>query len=102
MASFIILFYEEKPSYPHRCDPLAKISEKVYCLPFRSIIVKELVDAFNLNQTDASVKLRKTHVAVSLYVNSKRAIGGLEQFADTLLIFCSENCWAVADNEIGS
>ena len=63
-----------------RCETIGK-----YVLPvFRSLVAKELVNTYHLTQVEAAQKLKTTQAAVSQYINSKRAIKGIEQFNDIL------------------
>jgi len=63
-----------------RCETIGK-----YVLPvFRSLVAKELVTTYHLTQVEAGQKLKTTQAAVSQYINSKRAIKGIEQFNDIL------------------
>ncbi len=59
-------------------DPQCEIIGK-YALPvFRSMIAKELVQKYNLTQTEAAKKLGTTQAAVSQYLSSKRAFKGVD------------------------
>ena len=59
-------------------DPQCEIIGK-YVLPiFRSMLSKELVQKYNLSQTQAAQKLGTTQAAVSQYLSSKRAYKGIE------------------------
>ena len=59
-------------------DPQCEIVGK-YVLPiFRSMLAKELVQKYNLSQTEAARKLGTTQAAVSQYLSSKRAYKGIE------------------------
>jgi predicted transcriptional regulator len=63
-----------------RCESIGK-----FVLPvFRSLVAKELIITYHLTQVEAAKKLKTTQAAVSQYVNSKRAIKGIEQFSDIL------------------
>jgi predicted transcriptional regulator len=60
-------------------DPQCEIIGK-YILPiFRSVLAKELVQKYQLSQTEAAKKLGTTQAAVSQYLSSKRAYKGIEQ-----------------------
>jgi len=59
-------------------DPQCEIIGK-YVLPiFRSMLAKELVQKYNLSQTETAKKLGTTQAAVSQYLSSKRAYKGIE------------------------
>ena len=63
-----------------RCESIGK-----FVLPiFRSSVAKELINTYHLTQVEAAKKLKTTQAAVSQYINSKRAIKGIEQFNDVL------------------
>lgn len=63
-----------------QCEKIGK-----YLLPiFRSLVAKELVNTYNLTQTEAAQRLGTTQAAISQYVNSKRAFKSTEQFAGIL------------------
>jgi predicted transcriptional regulator len=63
-----------------RCEAISK-----YVLPvFRALVAKELVNTYNLTQTDAAKKIGTTQAAISQYVTSKRAINGSGQFTSML------------------
>jgi predicted transcriptional regulator len=63
-----------------RCETIGK-----YVLPvFRALVAKELVNTHHLTQSDAAKKIGTTQAAISLYVTSKRAIKGSEQFTPIL------------------
>jgi predicted transcriptional regulator len=51
---------------------------------FRSLVAKELVTTYHLTQVEAAQKLKTTQAAISQYINSKRAIRGIEEFSDIL------------------
>jgi predicted transcriptional regulator len=60
-------------------DPQCEIIGK-YVLPmFRAMLAKELVQKYNLSQTEAAKQLGTTQAAVSQYLSSKRAYKGIEQ-----------------------
>lgn len=74
-----VLYFDES-KMAARCETIGR-----YVLPvFRSLVAKELVNAYHLTQVDVARKLGTTQAAISQYVNSKRAIKGTEQFADVL------------------
>jgi predicted transcriptional regulator len=59
-------------------DPQCEVIGK-YVLPiFRSMLAKELVQKYNLSQTQTAKKLGTTQAAVSQYLSSKRAYKGGE------------------------
>ena len=63
-----------------RCESIGK-----FVLPvFRSFVAKELINTYHLTQVEAAKKLKTTQAAVSQYMNSKRAIKGIEQFNEVL------------------
>ena len=63
-----------------RCETIGK-----YVLPvFRSLVAKELINTYHLTQVEAAKRLKTTQAAVSQYINSKRAIKGIEQFNEIL------------------
>ena len=63
-----------------RCESIGK-----FVLPvFRSLVAKELINTHNLTQVEAAQRLRTTQAAISQYINSKRAIKGIEQFNEIL------------------
>ena len=63
-----------------RCETIGK-----FVLPlFRSLVAQELINTYHLTQVEAAKKLKTTQAAVSLYINSKRAIKGIEQFIEIL------------------
>lgn len=63
-----------------RCETIGK-----YVMPvFRSLVAKELVSNYHLTQVEAAQKLKTTQAAISQYINSKRAIRGVEEFEDIL------------------
>ncbi len=64
-----------------RCEAIGK-----YVVPlFRSMVAKELINTYNLTQTEAAQRLGTTQAAISQYINSKRASKGLEQFGDDVM-----------------
>jgi predicted transcriptional regulator len=65
-------------------DPQCELIGK-YVLPiFRSILAKELVQKYNLSQTQAAKKLGTSQAAVSQYLSSKRAYKGVEHVEEFL------------------
>ena len=64
-----------------RCEAIGK-----YAVPlFRSMVAKELINTYNLTQTETAQRLGTTQAAISQYINSKRANKGLEQFGDDVV-----------------
>ena len=65
-------------------DPQCEIIGK-YVLPiFRSMLAKELVQKYNLSQTEVAKKLGTTQAAISQYLSSKRAYKGIEHVEEYL------------------
>ncbi len=63
-----------------RCESIGK-----FVLPiFRSMVAKELIITYHLTQVEAAKKLKTTQAAVSQYMNSKRAMKGVEHFSEVL------------------
>lgn len=63
-----------------RCESIGK-----YVLPvYRSFVAKELISTYHLTQVETAKKLKTTQAAISQYMNSKRAIKGIEQFKEVL------------------
>lgn len=63
-----------------RCETIGR-----YVLPvFRAFVAKELISTFKLTQVETAKVLGTTQAAISQYLNSKRAIKGIEQFSKTL------------------
>ena len=63
-----------------RCESIGKFVLPVY----RSLVAKELISTYHLTQVEAAKKLKTTQAAVGQYMNSKRAIKGIEQFNEVL------------------
>ena len=63
-----------------RCESIGKFVLPVY----RSFVAKELINIYHLTQVEAAKKLKTTQAAISQYMNSKRAIKGIEQFTEVL------------------
>ncbi len=84
-----------------RCEAIGK-----YVVPlFRSLVAKELINTYNLTQVEAAHRLGTTQAAISQYVNSKRAIQGMEQFDDIvpkIQAMASETAKRLANKEITS
>jgi predicted transcriptional regulator len=60
-------------------DPQCEIIGKFVLPVFRAMLAKELVQKYNLSQTEAAKHLGTTQAAVSQYLGSKRAFKGTEQ-----------------------
>jgi len=59
-----------------RCESIGR-----FILPvLRSFVAKELIGTYLLTRVEAAKRLKTTQVAVSQYINDKRAIKGAEQF----------------------
>ena len=86
-------------------DPQCEIVGK-YVLPiFRSMLAKELVQKFNLSQTEAAKKLGTTQAAVSQYLSSKRAYKGIEhveEYLPKIQAMATETARKLVDKEISS
>ena len=86
-------------------DPQCEIVGK-YVLPiFRSMLAKELVQKFNLSQTEAAKKLGTTQAAVSQYLSSKRAFKGIErveEFLPKIQAMASETAQKIMNKEISA
>ena len=86
-------------------DPQCEIIGK-YVLPiFRSMLAKELVQKYNLSQTEAAKKLGTSQAAVSQYLSSKRAYKGIEhveQFLPKIQIMASETAQKLINKEIAA
>jgi predicted transcriptional regulator len=84
-------------------DPQCEIVGK-YVLPiFRSMLAKELVQKFNLSQTETAKKLGTTQAAVSQYLSSKRAFKGfdrVEAFLPKIQAMASETALKLVNKEI--
>ena len=63
-----------------RCESIGKFVLPVY----RSLVAKELISTYHLTQVETAKRLKTTQAAVSQYVNSKRAIKGIEQFTEVM------------------
>lgn len=62
------------------CETIGK-----YVLPiFRSLVARELINAYKLTQVETAKKLGTTQAAISQYINSKRALKGMEQIGELL------------------
>jgi predicted transcriptional regulator len=60
------------------CESVARHILPVY----RSFVAKELILKHNLTQIEAAKKLGTTQAAVSQYVNSKRGVKGVPNYAE--------------------
>ncbi len=60
------------------CEVVAR-----HILPlYRSFVAKELIKNHNLTQNEAAKKLGTTQAAISQYVNSKRGVKGVPNYAE--------------------
>lgn len=86
-------------------DPQCEVIGK-YVLPiFRSILAKELVQKYNLSQTETAKKLGTTQAAVSQYLSSKRAYKGIEhveEFMPQIQKMAKETAQKLVNNEISA
>jgi hypothetical protein len=86
-------------------DPQCEIIGK-YVLPiFRSMLAKELVQKYNLSQTEAAKKLGTTQAAVSQYLSSKRAYKGIEhveEFMPQIQEMAQETAKKLVNKEIST
>lgn len=86
-------------------DPQCEIIGK-YVLPvFRSMLAKQLVQKYNLSQTETAKKLGTTQAAVSQYLSSKRAFKGIEQveqFLPRIQVMAQETAEKLMKSEISS
>ena len=86
-------------------DPQCEIIGK-YVLPiFRSMLAKELVQKYNLSQTEAAKHLGTTQAAVSQYLSSKRAFKGtqqVEQYLPKIQIMAAETAQSLMNKEIAA
>ncbi len=63
-----------------RCETINK-----HLLPlFRALVAKELLRNYNLTQVEVARRLGTTQAAISQYLNSKRAIKGIEQLTGVM------------------
>ncbi len=60
------------------CERVARQILPVY----RSFVAKELVTRYQLTQNDAAKKLGTTQAAISQYINSKRGVKGVPNYAE--------------------
>ncbi len=63
-----------------RCEAMGKFGLPV----FRSLVAKELITTYKLTQVEAAQRLGTTQAAISQYINSKRALKGVEQLGDIM------------------
>jgi predicted transcriptional regulator len=86
-------------------DPQCEIVGK-YVLPiFRAMLAKELVQKFNLSQTETAKKLGTTQAAISQYLSSKRAFKGIEhveEFLPQIHTMASETAQRLMNKEINA
>ncbi len=86
-------------------DPQCEIIGK-YALPiFRSMVAKELVQKYNLTQTEAAKKLGTTQAAISQYLSSKRAFKGvehIEQFLPQIEVMATETAQEIVTKKIAA
>ncbi len=59
------------------CESVARHILPVY----RSFVAKELTSKYNLTQNETAKKLGTTQAAVSQYINSKRGVKGIPDYA---------------------
>ncbi len=82
-----------------RCETVGK-----YVMPvFRSLVAKELVFTYKLTQVQAAERLGTTQAAISQYINSKRALKGIEEFSEDMpriQAMAKETAKRLANNEI--
>jgi len=86
-------------------DPQCEIVGK-YVLPiFRSMLARELVQKYNLSQTETAKKLGTTQAAVSQYLSSKRAYKGIEhveEFMPRIQVMAQETARKLVNQEISA
>jgi predicted transcriptional regulator len=86
-------------------DPQCELIGK-YVLPiFRSMLAKELVQKYNLSQTEAAKKLGTSQAAVSQYLSSKRAYKGIEhveKYLPKIQVMAAETAKKLANQEIAA
>ena len=84
-----------------RCETIGK-----YVLPvFRATVAKELISTYKLTQVEAAQRLGTTQAAISQYINSKRALKGVEQLGEVmpkLQAMARETAKNLAENKMGS
>jgi len=69
------------------------------------MLAKELVQKYNLSQTEAAKKLGTSQAAVSQYLSSKRAYKGIEhveQFLPQIQVMAAETAQKLVDKEIAA
>ncbi len=59
------------------CESVARLILPIY----RSFVAKELIQKYRLTQNDAAKKLGTTQAAISQYVNSKRGVKSIPNYA---------------------
>lgn len=72
------MLYSELNTMSLSCESVARRILPVY----RSFVAKELVLKYKLTQNDVAKKLGTTQAAVSQYVNSKRGVKGIPNYAE--------------------
>jgi predicted transcriptional regulator len=86
-------------------NPQCEIIGK-YVLPiYRSMLAKELVQKYDLSQTEAAKKLGTTQAAISQYLSSKRAHKGVEhveKFLPQIQAMANETAQKLVNKEITS
>ncbi len=60
------------------CERVARLILPVY----RSFVAKELVSKYQLTQNEVAKKLGTTQAAISQYINSKRGVKGVPNYAE--------------------
>ena len=60
------------------CESVARTILPIY----RSFVAKELVQKYSLTQNQAAKKLGTTQAAISQYINSKRGVKGIPNYAE--------------------
>ena len=86
-------------------NPQCEIIGK-YALPlFRSLLAKELVQKYNISQTETGKMLGTTQAAISQYLSSKRAFKGIEhvdKFLPKIQAMAQETAQKLVNKEIGA
>jgi predicted transcriptional regulator len=100
-----LYYYKAVISQMVTMDPQCEVIGK-YVLPiFRSMLAKELVQKYNLSQTQAAKKLGTTQAAVSQYLSSKRAYKGVEhveQYLPKMQEMAAETAQKLVKDEIAT
>ncbi len=84
-------------------DPQCEIIGKHVLPLFRSMLARELVQKYNLSQTEAAKKLGTTQAAVSQYLSSKRAYKGVKhvgEFLPKIGVMAAETAEKLVNKEI--